>query len=133
MYEKITLSFFSMWLFIRRHWRLDWNKNAGGIISYIRSYIIGSKLTTIPHMNSETDPSPSNINVVCKFLGQSLRTKFLLLLFQYAAGRIYFCKVNHSRISKNFRRNRLGLKNFCQVLQLYVPKWYRGVLYLDKY
>ena len=31
-------------------------------------------------------------------------------------GLVYFCKVSHSRISRNFSRNLLGLNNLCEVL-----------------
>ena len=52
----------------------------------------------------------------------SLAQASMLLLCQYAAtsrrGRalIYFCKVDHSRISINFSRNWLGLNNLCEIL-----------------
>ena len=44
-------------------------------------------------------------------------------------GLIYFCKVNHSRISGIFSRNWLGLNNLCEILQIcrhnfYGPSWF---------
>ena len=35
-------------------------------------------------------------------------------------GLIYFCKVDYSRISRNFSRNWVGLNNLCEILQIRV-------------
>ena len=44
----------------------------------LKLYFMGPKaiLSTIPHINSETNPPPSIINVVYKYLRQFLGTKF---------------------------------------------------------
>ena len=40
---------------------------------------------TVPHINSETNPSPPpSINVACKYLRQFLTQASVLLLYQYA-------------------------------------------------
>ena len=39
-----------------------------------------------------------------------------------ARGVIYFCKVDHSKISRKFSRKWLGLNNLCKILQHYVNK-----------
>ena len=69
-------------------------------------------LPTLPHISSETFPPFPIINVVCKYLRQFLGTS---LGVSYSAniqlhgvggrGLIYFCKVDHPRIFKNFSRN----------------------------
>ena len=65
-------------------------------------------------------PSP-NINVVCRYLRQKLRCCYSSNILQnWVGGRgmIYFCKVEHSRISRNFSRNWLGLNNLCEILRI---------------
>ena len=56
----------------------------------------------------------------------------LLLLLQYDAtlsrgggnGRVYFCKVDYSRISWNFSRNWFGLSDLCEILQVLIQRKY---------
>ena len=42
-------------------------------------------ISAIPHINSETNPPPPIINVVCKYLRQFLDTSLVSLLCQYTA------------------------------------------------
>ena len=87
------------------------------------AYDILCKLSTIPHINSETNPLTLMINVVCKYLRQFLCTSFGVATLPICCnikwwGRwlIYYCKVEHPRIFRNFSRNCLGLNNLCEIL-----------------
>ena len=106
--------------------------------------------TTIPHINSETNPPSPIINVVCKYLRQFLATssgvgalliyynnvvckylrQFLGTSFGVATlpincnnelgeSLIHFCKVENSRIFRNFSRNWVGLNNLCGILYFF--------------
>ena len=63
------------------------------------------------HINSETNPPPPIVNDVFKYLRQFLGTNFGIATLPIAVGRIvgrdliYFCKVDHSRISMDFSRD----------------------------
>ena len=85
-------------------------------------------LSTISHINSETNPPPPIINVVCKylrqFLGTSIGVATLPIYCNTERGQIYFCKVNHSKIFRNFSRNWVGLNNLCDILQVDYKNWY---------
>ena len=62
-------------------------------------------------------------NVVCKylrqFLGTSLGVANILQHWVEERGLIYFCKVDHSRISRNVSRNWVGFNNFCEILRMF--------------
>ena len=92
----------------------NWERN-----NYNKHYQISQKVkaATIPHINSETNPPPPIINVVCKYLRQCRYSANILQHWVGGRGLIYFCKVDHSRIFINFSRNWLGLNNLCEILQ----------------
>ena len=75
---------------------------------------------TIPYINSETNPPSPIFNVVCKYLIQFLGTSFssatLPICCNIGKGLIYFCKVDHSRISRNFSGNWLGPNTLYEIL-----------------
>ena len=78
-----------------------------------------------PHINSETSPPPSIINVVCKYLRQFLDTSYSANMRQdWVGGRglIFFCNVDHSRISRKSSRNLLVLNNLCEILSKNLKK-----------
>ena len=88
----------------------------------LESSIVALRRPTIPHINSETNPSPPWSMLFPIIWDSFLAKALVLLLFPYpetlsrGRGLIYFCKVDHSRISINFSRNWLGLNNLCEIL-----------------
>ena len=77
---------------------------------------------TIPHINSKTNLSHPLSMFAASIWDSWLAQASVLLLFQYAAalsnggGLIFFCKNDHSRISRFFSGNWFGLNNLCEIL-----------------
>ena len=80
---------------------------------------------SIPNINSETNPPLPVINVVLQVSEtvswHKLRCCYSANILQHwVLGRdlIYFFKVDHSRISRNFSGNWVGLNNLCEILMV---------------
>ena len=81
---------------------------------------------TIPHMNSETNP-PSPYYQCCLQVSETFSWHKLRcccsanILQHWVGGRglIYFCKVDQSKIPRNFSRNLVSLNNLCEILQVF--------------
>ena len=77
------------------------------------------KISTVPHINSETNPPVPIINIVCKYLRQFLGTSFgFVALPIYATlsrgeGPDLFLQSEHARI---FSSNCLDFNNLCEIL-----------------
>ena len=77
---------------------------------------------SIPRINSETNPLHPFSMLFASIWDSFLAQASVLLLCQYTAtlsrgrGLIYFCKVDHSRISRKFFRNCVGLNNLYEIL-----------------
>ena len=88
--------------------------------------VVFRNASTIPHTNFETiSPSPRYqhcVQVSDTVSWYKLRCCYSSnILHHWKGGRglIYFCKVDHSRISRKYSRNWVGLNNLCEILQLY--------------
>ena len=85
----------------------------------------------ITHINSETNPPLLLIRCFARIWDSFLAQALAFPLWQYATtlirgrGLIFLCKVDHSKISRNFFRNWIGLNNLCEILQI--------ILYLTCY
>ena len=96
------------------------------LLSELEPKFIWQHLPVIPHINSETNPpcslhAPTHYHCCLKLSEivswHKLRYYSVNMLQHWVGerGLIYFYKMDHSRISKDFSRNWLGLNNLCEI------------------